>query len=94
MKQYGIYEVKKAENAYKEHYNVTELPYALFAQNVSVIPMGSMQAWILVDRFGNRWLQSYNTIVSVKWADTGDFERLGRWSVTTSRQQTRFEKEA
>lgn len=94
MNQFALYHVEEAEKAYKAHYSTNELPYALFSQGVKVRQLGAMQAWIIEDRFCNRWLQSYNTIVSVCWCDTHRFERLGKWSVSTSKQQTRFEREA
>lgn len=93
MQQYALYHIEEAEKAYKTHYNTDEIPHALFSQNVQVFPLGAKQAWVIIDRFCNRWLQSYNTIVSVCWVDTHKFERLGKWSVTTSRHQSTFERE-
>ena len=93
MNQFALYHTEEAEKAYKEHYTTQEVPYALFSQGVEVRQLGAMQAWIITDRFCNRWLQSYNTIVSVCWVDTHEVQRLGHWSVSTSKQQTRFEKE-
>ena len=67
--------------------------YNMFYDNdFEVQQINSCQAWILKDKFGNKYLQSYNTIVSVKFADETNVLRLGKWSVTTSRQQTLFER--
>ena len=60
---------------------------------VNVRQLRSAQAWVITDQFGNKWLQSYSTIVSVWWADTRTCQRFGRWSTTTSKHQTWFEKE-
>lgn len=90
MKQYNITETKEAFNAFFDHYGECAF-YDIF-RNCSAQAMGSKQAWILTDEKGNKWLQSYNTIVSVKWADTQKVERLGRWSLTTSKHQTLFER--
>lgn len=92
MKQYNITECEKAIKAYKEHYRTEEIDVANLIRSGYVNQLKSCQAWIISDHMGNVWLQSYNTIVSVRWADSGKFERLGRWSVTTSKQQTFFER--
>lgn len=55
---------------------------------VSAKQLRTCQAWVLTDRFGVKWLQSYHTIVSK--AVNGIITHLGKWSVTTSRQQTWF----
>ena len=94
MNQFAIYHKEDAQRAFCKHYKLTEEQARNTPlQPVNVRQLGAMQAWIITDSHGNKWLQSYNTIVSVKWADTGEFERLGKWSVSTSRQQTRFERE-
>ena len=63
-----------------------------YNKDFEVQQINSCQAWILKDKFGNKYLQSYNTIVSVKFADETNVLRLGKWSVTTSKQQTLFER--
>ena len=88
MKQYNITETKKAFEAFFDHYGECAF-YDLF-RNCSALAIGSKQAWILTDEKGNKWLQSYSTIVSVKWADTHEVEHFGKWSVTTSRHQSTF----
>ena len=58
-----------------------------------VVQIDSKQAWVITDTWtGNKYLQSYNTIVSVYFADTKEVLRLGRWSVTTSKHQSFFER--
>ena len=98
MKQYNIKYDSNAFIAYVKHYDIDmDQPGAFsnmtrFLAGANCKQMGSMQAWVLTDEAGNKWLQSYYTIVSVKWANTGTFERFGKWSVTTSKQQTYFER--
>ena len=58
-----------------------------------VVQIDSKQAWVITDTWtGNKYLQSYNTIVSVYFADTKEVLRLGKWSVTTSKHQSFFER--
>ena len=58
-----------------------------------VAQIDSKQAWVITDtRTGNKYLQSYNTIVSIYFADTKEVLRLGKWSRTTSKHQTFFER--
>lgn len=93
MRQYSINHDTKAFNAFCEHYNLdTSIPgtHYNFMKEKSVRQIGSKQAWIIEDADGNKWLQSYYTVVSVKWADTKEVEHFGKWSVTTSRHQTAF----
>lgn len=93
MKQYSITHKEKAINALVNHYKNIEanvFSNMFYENNFDVWPIGSCQAWILRDKFGNKYLQSYNTIVSIYFADTQKVERLGRWSVTTSKHQSFF----
>ena len=95
MKQYSIQEKAKVLNALKDHYKEmdSKIFYDIFYNNdFEVQQLNSCQAWILKDKFGNKFLQSYHTIVSVKFADETSVLRLGKWSVTTSKQQTLFER--
>lgn len=95
MNQFAIYHKEEAFNAFKKHHPCRNYDDFLseVCRSTFVYQLGKMQAWVITDNYGNKWLQSYNTIVSVKWASSGEFERLGKWSVSTSRQQTRFERE-
>ena len=88
MKQYSINHDTKAAEALREHYG-EKYPFMSFCE---VSQIGSKQAWIIRDKFGNKYLQSYNTIVSIYFADTREVLRLGKWSVTTSRHQSEFER--
>lgn len=96
MKYYSIDHDTEAFEAFARHNNIdlnapgVILSKLRFMAGVSHEQMGSKQAWILTDEAGNKWLQSYHTIVSVKWADTGAVEHFGKWSVTTSHHQTYF----
>ena len=96
MKQYSINHDSAAWNAFKKHYGIDgNTPIAVvdglkFLAAKVVRAIGSKQAWIIEDYNGNKWLQSYNTIVSVKWGDTHEVEHFGKWSVTTSRHQSTF----
>lgn len=96
MKQYSINHDSEAFEAFARHNNINlnepgaVLSKLRFMAVVKCEAIGSKQAWILTDENGNKWLQSYNTIVSVKWADTGAVEHFGKWSMTTSRHQTYF----
>ena len=89
MKHYEIVEKEKAVEAFHKHYGYDNVFPLTFTNHVQI---GCKQAWVLRDINGNLFLQSYGTSVSVKWADSHEFERLGRWSVTTSRHQTEFER--
>jgi hypothetical protein len=96
MKQYNIQHHLDARIAFEKHFpNIDHNPNKFFEliNEGNVKQLKSMQAWAIYDTMGNIWLQSYNTIVSVKWADTGTFERLGKWSVTTSKHQAFFRRE-
>lgn len=54
--------------------------------------IGACQAWIVRDTANNRvCLQSYSTIVSYV-TDTGTPVRLGKWTTTTSKHQTLFDR--
>ena len=96
MKHYSIDHDTEAFKAYARHQGVdldqpgVILSKLRFLAGVSHEQIGSKQAWILTDEAGNKWLQSYHTIVSVKWADTGAVEHFGKWSMTTSHHQSRF----
>lgn len=95
MKQYDINHTTEARLAFEKRYPEFA-PTAFFEKvvhNSDVFPIGNKQAWILEDALGNKWLQSYNTLVSVKWSD-GTFERFGYYSRTTSCHQTLFERNA
>lgn len=94
MKQYYINHHLDARVAFEKKFPNIDDPnefYDLIRQPTIVTPLKSMQAWAVRDEMGNIWLQSYNTIVSVKWND-GTFERFGKWSVTTSKHQSYFER--
>lgn len=88
MTQYSINHDTKAAEAIREHYG-EKYP---FMSSCEVQQIGSKQAWIIRDQFGNKYLQSYNTIVSIYFADTREVLCLGKWSVTTSRHQSEFER--
>ena len=92
MKQYIIEHHLDARIAFEKHFPNTD-PNKFFGliYEGKATPLASMQAWAIHDSMGNIWLQSYNTIVSVKWSN-GDFDRFGKWSVTTSKHQTYFER--
>lgn len=95
MKQYSISHKEEAIEALTNHYkniNADVFRNMFYDCDFEVSQIGAKQAWILRDKFGNKYLQSYNTIVSIYFADTQNVERLGRWSVTTSRHQSLFEK--
>lgn len=87
MKQYNIKNFIEARNAIKAHYGENYC----FDLSKDGLQLGNKQAWIICDKFGNKYLQSYNTIVSIYFADTQKVLRLGKWSVTTSRHQSEFE---
>lgn len=56
-----------------------------------VVQIDSKQAWVITDTWtGNKYLQSYNTIVSIYFKDTDEIITLGKWSRTTTRHQTCF----
>ena len=86
MKQYSINHDTKAAEALKKHYG-EKYPFMCCCE---VQQIGNKQAWIIRDQFGNKYLQSYNTIVSVYFADTREILHLGKYSVTTSRHQSIF----
>jgi len=88
MKHYTITNDSKAKVAFKNHYGDD----AKFLNICTCQQINASQAWIITDCFGNKFLQSYNTIVSIYYADTKQVERLGRWSVTTSKHQLLFER--
>ena len=97
MRQYSIDHDSKAFNAFCNHYKCdpsTPRAHFNFMNEKSVRQIESKQAWIIEDTDGNKWLQSYYTIVSVKWNDTKEVEHFGKWSVTTSRHQTEFARMA
>ena len=89
MNRYQLTEYYTAELEFHNHYGYDKTFPLSFT---NVVQLDSKQAWILRDVDGNLFLQSYSTIVSIKWADTHDFMRLGRFSVTTSKHQTLFER--
>lgn len=56
-----------------------------------VVQIDSKQAWVITDTWtGNKYLQSYHTIVSIYFKDTDEIKTLGKWSVTTTRHQNCF----
>lgn len=56
-----------------------------------VVQIDSKQAWVITDTWtGNKYLQSYNTIVSIYFKDTNEIITLGKWSRTTKYHQTCF----
>lgn len=95
MKQYHISQIEKAVIAFTSHYKNVEPVFVrnMFYDNeFEITPIDSCQAWVLRDKFGNKFLQSYNTIVSIYFADTREILDLGKWSVTTSRHQSKFRR--
>lgn len=95
MRQYSINHKEDLFEAIKKHYKDIDINifYNMFYNNdFEVQQLNSCQAWILKDKFGNKYLQSYNTIVSVKFANETKVLRLGKWSVTTSKHQSLFER--
>lgn len=91
MKQYAITHYSDAFNAYAEKYG-TDAARAKFyglVMSASAKAIDQCQAWVLTDRDGNKYLQSYSTIVSVKFAGE-DVHNLGKWSRTTSKHQKYF----
>lgn len=99
MKQYSIDHDSEAFEAFKRHYSIEEnaanvLKKMTFLAGAHVEQIGNCQAWIITDNRGDKWLQSYHTIVSVKWRNSGDVEDFGKWSVTTSRHQMKFSRMA
>lgn len=89
MQRYELIEKNIAVLEFHNHYGYDKTFPLTFP---NVIQLDNKQAWILRDYDGNLFLQSYSTIVSIKWADTHEFMRLGRFSVTTSKHQTLFER--
>lgn len=95
MRQYPINHKEELFEAIKKHYKDMDMNifYNMFYENdFEVNQIKSCQAWILKDKFGNKYLQSYNTIVSVKFSDETNVLSLGKWSVTTSRHQSFFKR--
>lgn len=100
MKQYSITHCEEAVNALSEHYNDNKTNfnnlfyYMLWKEpreRFEVVQIGSKQAWVITDTLtGNKYLQSYHTIVSIYFKDTDEIKHLGKWSVTTSRHQGCF----
>lgn len=88
MEQYTIHHNTAFAEAWKKHHGEN----VAIPATTNVVQIGSKQAWVLHLVDGTLVLQSYNTLVSVKWANTHEFERLGKWSVTTSRHQSEFER--
>lgn len=100
MKQYTITNDTEAFKAFARHNNIdlnapgVILSKLRFMAGCECQAFSRKQMWILTDEAGNKWLQSYNTIVSVKWADTGAVEHFGKWSMTTSHHQGLFARVA
>lgn len=88
MRQYPINYDTEAFEAFKKHYG-DKYPFMSFCE---VQQIGCKQAWIILDKFGNKYLQSYNTIVSIYFSDAREVLHLGKWSVTTSRHQSIFSR--
>lgn len=74
MKKYSIYEFSGVNKEVLENCRSEQL--------------NSCQAWALYGNDGVLYLQSYNTIVAK--IENGKGIKLGRWSVTTSKQTTQF----
>lgn len=89
MERYNLIHTEEAKRAFSKHYGVEAVWPDTFTNSTQI---DVKQAWVLRDRNCNLYLQSYGTLVSIKWADTHEFERLGKWSVTTSRHQSEFER--
>lgn len=90
MKQYTIAHYNEAFEAYKQtHEDATRYDFWELLTNAKAKAIDSCQAWVLTDENGNKYLQSYNTIVSVKFAGE-DVHHLGKWSITTSKHQSYF----
>ena len=91
MKQYAITHYTYAFNAYAQKFGADQARAKFYdlVTGAEARPINACQAWVLTDRDGNKYLQSYNTIVSVKFA--GDnIQELGKWSRTTSKHQRYF----
>lgn len=77
---------------------VLEKGYEKFIDGGDWKQFRSCQAWYCTMEFVNSngefelvyILQSYNTIVAVYHAETGELVRLGKWSTTTSKQTTQW----
>jgi len=98
MRQYDIAHDTRAFEALRRHYSIEE-NYSnvlkTFLAGSHVEQIGSCPAWIITDNRGNKWLQSYHTIVSVKWRDSGEVEHFFvKWSIATDRHQRRFSRMA
>lgn len=100
MEQYSITHCTEAVSALTEHYKGDKTDYNNLFYNMywkepkerfEVVQIGSKQAWVITDTLtGNKYLQSYHTIVSIYFKDTDEIKHLGKWSVTTSRHQGCF----
>lgn len=100
MKQYSITHFTEAVNALSEHYKCDKKRFNNLFYNMywkepkdrfKVVQIDSKQAWAITDTLtGNKYLQSYNTIVSIYFKDTDEIKHLGKWSVTTTRHQNTF----
>ena len=90
MKQYTITDYDKAFEAYKQsHEGATNYDFWRLLKNAEAMPIGSKQAWILTEKDGSKYLQSYHTIVSMKFVGE-EIQSLGKWSRTTSNHQRLF----
>ena len=98
MKRYSLDYTNALEIALAK--NGLEFEYLKF-NDWSVRQLGNCQAWIIegcaYDTVTGEIvdidvLQSYHTAVSYARLDTDEVVRCGKWSTTTSKQQTRFER--
>lgn len=100
MKQYSITHYTEAVNALTDHYKCDKTEFNNLFYNMywmepkdrfKVVQIDSKQAWVITDTLtGNKYLQSYNTIVSIYFKDTDEIKILGKFSATTSRHQGCF----
>ena len=91
MKQYAIAHYNEAFEAYAQKFGADQARAKFYdlIHEAHATPINACQVWVLTDRDGNKYLQSYNTIVSVKFAGE-QVQSLGKWSRTTSKHQTLF----
>lgn len=100
MKNYNINRFTEAVDAMTEHYKCDKKDFNMLFYNMfwkepkdrfKVVQVDSKQAWVITDTLtGNKYLQSYNTIVSIYFKDTNEIKTLGKWSRTTTRHQNIF----
>lgn len=106
MKPYSLTFYRDAINVMASHYNNGKTPIidsSVYFFNMSckcpndrfkIVQLGYKQAWVITDTLtGDKFLQSYSTIVSIYFKDTAEIKTLGKWSRTTSKHQQIFESD-